>query len=88
MQIVHAKTLSIALASAALVFAAGGMAYADEPLPGVDPGKSIVQPMPEPLDDDNRTSEKQPIKVGDWDVRMSGSIIIDIGAGSFKEPRR
>ena len=59
---------------------------AAEPLPGVLEGEPIVQPLPpEP---GKSSSEKEPIRVGDWDVRISGSVTVDIGVGALRRPAR
>jgi hypothetical protein len=56
-------------------------------LPGVKPSDTIVQPLPEPIDDKPDAPDGA-IKVGDWDVKVSGSIIVDVGVGNIKPPRR
>ncbi|MGE0279256.1 MAG: hypothetical protein AB7P20_01400 [Rhizobiaceae bacterium] len=61
-------------------------AHAEEKLPGVSGDHRIVKPLPEPIDgvpQDNDT-----IKVGDWDVKISGSVRVDIGVGDLPPPRR
>ncbi len=58
-----------------------------EDLPGVGKPKPIVQPVPEP-DDQQAVTEKNAIRVGDWDVNLSGSVSVDIGAGSARKPPR
>ncbi|MGB6117005.1 MAG: hypothetical protein WBF87_02180 [Mesorhizobium sp.] len=82
-----APTIWAVLASMAL---ASGPAFADEKktspaaLPGVDTGYSIVAPAPEP---DNRSeAERQHdlknLKVGNWDVKISGYVWYQVGASS------
>lgn len=61
-----------------------GLALAAEPLPGVVQGEPIVRPLPPEAGSD---AEKEPIRVGDWDVRISGSVTIDIGTGNLPPPR-
>jgi hypothetical protein len=61
-------------------------ALADD-LPGVSTPKQIVQPLPEPIDQQAAT-DKTAISVGDWDVNVSGSVTVDIGAGSARKPPR
>lgn len=70
-----------------LLISSAGLAMAND-LPGVEPQKPIVQPLPEPNDDQASTTEDGRIKVGDWDVKVSGSIIVDIGVGNIKPPKR
>lgn len=57
-----------------------------EPLPGVSTDHQIVKPMPDQAEQPP-SGEKEPIRVGDWDVRVSGSITVDIGVGKTKLPR-
>lgn len=71
---------------AALTILLAGPAWADD-LPGVGEQKQIVQPLPEPIDE-KPAADQDGIKVGDWDVKVSGSIIIDVGVGNIKPPRR
>ncbi|WP_292513865.1 hypothetical protein [Mesorhizobium sp.] len=54
-------------------------------LPGVTNDFRIATPAPEP--DDAVPSNGQ-FKIGDTDVRISGSITFDVGAGAIKAPRR
>jgi|CXWK01.1.fsa_nt_gi hypothetical protein len=58
-----------------------------ESLPGVKQPEQTVQPLPEPIDQ-QATTDKGAVRVGDWDVKVSGSIIVDIGAGNIKRPKR
>lgn len=53
-------------------------ASADD-LPGVVAPEPIVKPMPDP---DSQPADDEAIRVGDWDVKISGSVTVDIGAGS------
>ncbi|GLS31919.1 hypothetical protein SAMN04488498_102526 [Mesorhizobium albiziae] len=62
----------------------GALAHAAEAqkaLPGVEGGYSIVKPREEVLqpEPDTPPSQDGVLKVGDWDVRISGSVIVDIG---------
>ena len=60
---------------------------AAETLPGVVQGEPIVKPQPpEPAREDS--SEKEPVRVGDWDVRISGSVTVDVGVGALRRPSR
>ena len=74
----------IALILLATAFAAPALA---DDLPGVEKPKQIVQPLPEPIDEQS-SADKDAIKVGDWDVKVWGSIIVDVGVGDIKKPRR
>lgn len=56
-------------------------------LPGVKQPEEIVQPLSEPIDPQT-ADDKDAIRVGDWDVNVSGSIIVDIGVGNIKKPKR
>lgn len=62
-------------------------AFADD-LPGVEPQKPIVQPLPEPNGDRVETTEDGYVKIGDWDVKVSGSIIVDVGVGKIAPQKR
>lgn len=62
-------------------------AHADEALPGVKGGHTIVQPEPndpEPL----QTNEDGSIQIGNTRVKISGSVTVDIGAGNLPPPRK
>lgn len=49
-------------------------------LPGVEGDFRIVKPRAEILEPEPDTpSQDGVVKVGDWDVRISGSVIVDIG---------
>jgi hypothetical protein len=56
-------------------------------LPGVTDGYSIVKPLPEPDDEPAQAGTGNHFKVGDVDVRISGSIIFDVGVGSVHPSR-
>lgn len=52
-------------------------------LPGVDGNYRIVKPLtPEPDDQSGNASGSQ-FKIGNMDVRIGGSVTVDIGAGSL-----
>lgn len=55
-------------------------------LPGVEGGYSIVTPAPEPLQ--SPATDDGYFKVGDWDVRISGSVMFQIGASSADSEER
>jgi hypothetical protein len=51
-------------------------------LPGVDrmvAGQTPVRPVGEPIIDTPRADAHGFVRVGDWDVKISGSVTIDIG---------
>ena len=57
-------------------------------LPGVTSDYHIAKPAPEPEPDDALPSSGNgQFKIGDTDVRISGSITIDMGAGAIGLPR-
>lgn len=59
---------------------------ADRSLPGVERPEPIVKPLPpEP---DSEAAERGTLRIGDFDVRVSGSVTVDIGAGHVRPPRR
>lgn len=55
-------------------------------LPGVEGGYSIVTPAPEPLQ--APATDDGYFKVGDWDVRISGSVMFQVGASSADSDKR
>ncbi len=78
--------IAVAFAVTAALAAGVGPAWAAEKLPGVSEDHRIVKPLPEPVD--GAPQESDSIKVGDWDVKISGSVTIDIGTGNFPPPHR
>lgn len=57
-------------------------------LPGVTSDYHIAKPAPEPEPDDALPSSGNgQFKIGDTDVRISGSITVDMGAGAIGLPR-
>lgn len=81
------KPRLLSLAAFALSAAASTVAVAEDaqPLPGVKQPQPIVQaPQPEPLAE---PESQQSFKVGDFDVKVSGSVTVDIGIGKIKPPR-
>lgn len=84
--------LIIGVAVAAMV---SGTAFAEDnstpsrkgALPGVASDYRIAKPAPEP-DDTVPSSGNGQFKIGDTDVRISGSITLDVSAGAIKAPRR
>ncbi|PLP58554.1 hypothetical protein CYK37_12755 [Mesorhizobium loti] len=81
--------LAIALLSTSTGVASEAGKQAAKPLPGVNGGYSIVKPAtPQPEPDNYDPALGRQFKVGDMDVRISGSVIVDIGAGAIPAPRR
>ncbi|PWJ85379.1 hypothetical protein C7441_103236 [Pseudaminobacter salicylatoxidans] len=79
-----ARLLS-ALAVAATLLPFQALADDSQPLPGVKQPEPIVQaPQPEP---DEQPGTGDTFKVGDFDVKVSGSVTVDIGFGKVKPPR-
>ncbi|SFT96032.1 hypothetical protein [Mesorhizobium sp. YR577] len=70
------------------VFAAVPFAAAAEdahPLPGVSQPEPIVQDLkPEP---NGEPATPGTFKVGNFDVKISGSVIVDVGVNVRKQPR-
>ena len=57
-------------------------------LPGVTSDYRIAKPAPEPEPDDALPAgENGTFKIGDTDVRISGSVTIDVGVGATGQPR-
>ena len=55
-------------------------------LPGVSSDYRIVKPLGP--DDEIDPADSGYFKIGDMDVRVSGSITVDVGVGSLASPRR
>jgi hypothetical protein len=75
-----------AIIAAMFAMAASALASDSKPpaetLPGVEGNYRIVKPYaPEPEPDDAR-----PAKAGGWDIKVSGAITVDIGAGRLPLP--
>ena len=73
----------------------GGMAVAADgktgtgALPGVTSDYRIAKPAPQPEPDDALPAgENGTFKIGNTDVRISGTITVDVGTGGIKPPRR
>lgn len=77
--------LLLPLAAPASADQVSGKKAADA-LPGVEGNYSIVTPAPEPLEAPD--TEDGYFKVGDWDVRISGSVMFQIGASSADSEER
>ncbi len=87
------KHLRWALAIAIGFVLQGGMAVAADSktgtgaLPGVTSDYRIAKPAPQP-EDALPAGENGTFKIGNTDVRISGTITVDVGVGSIKPPRR
>jgi hypothetical protein len=89
--IVTAMVLAMAgLATGAALAGNGSPPALKSALPGVSADYRIVRPAPEPRpepDDALPGSGNGQFKIGDTDVRISGSITFDVAAGAIKPPR-
>ncbi|PSJ65823.1 hypothetical protein [Kumtagia ephedrae] len=56
---------------------------ARQPLPGVVRPDPIVKPLEEPIEPPRPDADGF-VRMGDWDVRISGSVAVDITAGTLK----
>ena len=83
--------IALALTTAASSVAFAGNSADPSPkgaLPGVTSDYRIAKPAPQPEPDDALPAGGDgTFKIGDTDVRISGSIIIDVGAGKTGLPR-
>jgi hypothetical protein len=83
--------IAIAVTAATLSAAFAGDSTTSSPkgaLPGVTSDYRIAKPAPQPEPDDALpASGNGTFKIGDTDVRISGSITIDVGAGKTGLPR-
>jgi hypothetical protein len=78
---------SYALAIAAVMVSAGiptlqAQEHTSSGLPGVDgevADQTPVRPVGEPIIDTPRADADGFVRVGDWDVKISGSLAVDIG---------
>lgn len=57
-------------------------------LPGVDGTYSIVTPLPPEPDNEPRSGSFGQFKVGNFDVRVSGQLIFDVGVGPLSRSKR
>jgi hypothetical protein len=95
----HPFRISHRILAVAVLAVAGlmsGMALADDSsvparksaLPGVTGDYRIAKPTPQPEPDDAFPSGRNgQFKIGDTDVRISGSVTVDVGAGATGLPR-
>ncbi len=83
--------IAIAVTAATSSAALAGDSTTSSPkgaLPGVTSDYRIAKPAPQPEPDDALpASGNGTFKIGDTDVRISGSITIDVGAGATGLPR-
>jgi len=74
-------------------FVLSASAFANEPsptgLPGVKPQKPIVSaPPPAPEPDNQPAGSWKSFRVGNTDVSISGSVIVDVGSGNSRTSGR
>lgn len=86
----HSLARIVTLAFAGML-TAGNAAHADssstQKLPGVTGDYRIAKPAPQPEPDDALPAgQNGQFKIGDTDVRISGTITIDVGAGNMRPP--
>lgn len=84
------RRFCIALAALAGSAIAGAPASADDiqKLPGVKGDYRIAKPAPQPEPDDALPAgQNGAFRIGDTDVKISGSVTIDVGAGAIGLPR-
>lgn len=84
------RRLAVTAVAGALMLAGGAFANDSQKgsLPGVAGDYRIAKPAPQPEPDDAFPANGNGrFKIGDTDVRISGSITVDVGAGGIKPPR-
>lgn len=57
-------------------------------LPGVDRSFSIVTPLPPESDDTPRPGQFGQLRVGNFDVKVSGKLTFDVGVGNLPPAKR
>ncbi|TPI15296.1 hypothetical protein FJW06_07780 [Mesorhizobium sp. B4-1-3] len=86
------RHLCAALAALAAVLMSGAALAEDsspQKLPGVSGDYRIAKPAPQPEPDDAQpTGSDGSFKIGNTDVRIGGSITIDMATGGMKLPNR
>ncbi len=75
--------LLVALIAAAPVAWASGKKQGADTLPGVTVPEPIVKPLAEPVLPATPDANGF-VRMGDWDVRVSGSVTVDISGGTLK----
>ena len=84
----HVGATVTAVLAAGAAFA-GDAPKATRPLPGVEGDYRIVKPdMPATDPESGTDADGRQFRTGEMDVRISGSIIVDIGVDSVRPPRR
>lgn len=79
-----AVALAVALIASNTAFADDG---STQKLPGVSGDYRIAKPAPQPEPDDAQPADSNgTFKIGDTDVRISGSITIDMATGGTRIP--
>lgn len=86
----HSLARIVILAFAGML-AAGNAANADssstQKLPGVTGDYRIAKPAPQPEPDDaSPAGQNGQFKIGNTEVRISGTITVDVGAGNLRPP--
>lgn len=81
----------IVIVALAVMLAAGNVVRADngstQKLPGVTGDYRIAKPAPQPEPDDALPAgQNGQFKIGNTDVRISGTITIDVGTGNLRPP--
>ncbi|HMM64310.1 MAG TPA: hypothetical protein PKD01_09300 [Mesorhizobium sp.] len=76
--------LAAAFMPAAALAGDNAQPASDGALPGVAGGYHIVRPAPVPEPEEPAATGH--FRVGDVEVRVSGSLTVDIGAGSIRPP--
>lgn len=88
--VIAVATIAIAGLVNGTALAGGSLTQAQKgALPGVTSDYSIAKPAPVPEPDEALPSGgNSQFKIGDMDVRISGSITVDVGVGATGLPRR
>ncbi|TGQ72759.1 MAG: hypothetical protein E5V49_04435 [Mesorhizobium sp.] len=87
--VIAAAVLALAGLASGTALAGGSSTSAQttSTLPGVTGEYRIAKPAPQPEPDEAfPTNGNGQFKIGDTDVRISGSITVDMGAGGIKPP--
>ncbi|MBZ9668912.1 hypothetical protein [Mesorhizobium sp. ES1-3] len=78
----------VCLASSSALADGASLSAQKSALPGVTGDYRIAKPAPVPEPDDAfPSSGNGQFKIGNTDVRISGSITVDVGVGGIKPPR-
>lgn len=83
--------LAVSLALAASAMASAGQSAKSGALPGVDIKAGdkvvVVKPSAQPSDEPASADDNGWVRMGDWDVKVSGSVQLDIGVGKNRPVR-